>query len=61
MTNSSPQRSPFTEQRLQLVVAANETLIQLMKVRELAFANNRFEEWCGLYTQGYILKLRAMR
>jgi hypothetical protein len=61
MTNSSPQRSPFTEHRLQLVVAANETLIQLMKVKELAFANGRFEEWCGLYTQGYILRLRAMR
>jgi hypothetical protein len=43
------------------VVAANETLIQLMKVKELAFANGRFEEWCGLYTQGYILRLRAMR
>jgi hypothetical protein len=65
MSNSShPPLRPTVltdEHKARLVMAACETLQQLLKVRDLAFAHGRGESWTALYTQGYLLKLRVMR
>jgi hypothetical protein len=47
--------------RYTLIQAAEITLRELMIVLPLAQASGRLEEWAALYTNGYILKLRAMR
>lgn len=60
MNNSShPPSTPSTESPL--VAAAAATLRELERVRDLAFAHGKGESWAALYTNGYMLKLRAMR
>lgn len=44
-----------------LVQAADATLRELLRVLPLARANGRLESWAALYTQGLMLKFRAMR
>jgi hypothetical protein len=44
-----------------MVAQTEETLTQLMRILPLVQAHNRLEEWAALYTNGLILKLRAMR
>ena len=44
-----------------LVQQADSTLRELMLVRDLAAANGKLESWCALYTNGLMLKLRAMQ
>jgi hypothetical protein len=43
------------------VQQADATLRELMLVRDLAAANGKLEAWCALYTNGLMLKFRAMR
>jgi hypothetical protein len=38
-----------------------QTLTQLMAILPQAKMSNRLDDWASLYTQGYMLKMRAMR
>lgn len=44
-----------------LVQAADITIRELLRVRDLACAHGKLEEWSALYANAIILKLRAMR
>jgi hypothetical protein len=44
-----------------LVKRIEEDLDDLLKCRDMAHAVGRLEEWSLFYTQGYMLKMRAMR
>jgi hypothetical protein len=44
-----------------LVKHIEKDLDDLLKCRHMAQAVGRLEEWSLFYTQGYMLKLRAMR
>jgi hypothetical protein len=64
MSNSSRPTSPQhtrASSRREMVAQTEETLTQLMRILPLVQAHNRLEEWAALYTNGLILKLRAMR
>jgi hypothetical protein len=45
----------------QQVQRVDANLKELMQYLPLALAFNKLEDWAKVYTEGYMLKLRAMR
>jgi len=45
----------------QHVQQVDANLKELMQYLPMALAFNKLEEWAKVYTEGYMLKLRAMR
>lgn len=43
------------------VQRAEAALKVLMELLPVAYATNSLEHWARLYTEGYLLKMRAMR